>query len=61
MVTKTHDITAALELGICVHTWDRESDLQSDALRGAWEGLALRSESLLLHVRIRGFFLRWQT
>lgn len=56
MVTKTQDITTVLELGICVHTWDRESDFQSDDLRGAWEGLAFRSEILLLHVRIRVFF-----
>lgn len=56
MVTKTQDITTALELGICIHTWDRENDFQSDDVRGAWEGLALRSEILLLHVRIRGFF-----
>lgn len=61
MVIKTCDITTALELGICVHTWDREHDLQSDDLRGTWEGLALRSEILLLHVGIRGCLLRWQT
>lgn len=58
MVTKSHDITTTLQLGIRVHTWVGESDLQSDDLRGTWEDLELRSEIPLLHASTRSFFFR---